>query len=419
MEVQEQDGPGGVELVGHQMEATKLEDGSDVVESEDDGALAVGGGGLEGKNRTKKKKKKGKKKKAAGPAERLGSIPDELPAPGPETTEETAKWEMELQKGCRTYQLPEWGLVDERTRFILNTFLTPSCRQMELVTPRLKLRQVEVGDTTGIRRIKMEPIVQKTQLYGSPSISDIKESFQNRYIRSSIPRIAITRGGKGRGEHIFAITARDPASITIRPPAGLKIPNRIASAEGYLGNIALSLSFENMTEPLLPKKGEIFVQPTFEQYTEAGLTAYMFYEIHPQLWGQGVMSEAFVEVLRFAMEEVGCQTVQSDPTTTNEASIRLCVKNGMRYTKTENNEHNKPQMFHEISREEWWSRNRPGQKVQDRWGGKKVCRWCMNFRQAPPTIQCSHCDWAKYCSRECQRADWLRQGGHQAECDWK
>lgn len=35
----------------------------------------------------------------------------------------------------------------------------------------------------------------------------------------------------------------------------------------------------------------------------------MFYEIHPQLWGQGIMSEAFAEVLRFAMEEVGCNLV--------------------------------------------------------------------------------------------------------------
>jgi hypothetical protein len=31
----------------------------------------------------------------------------------------------------------------------------------------------------------------------------------------------------------------------------------------------------------------------------------MFYELHPQLWGKGIMSEAFTEVLRFAMEEVG------------------------------------------------------------------------------------------------------------------
>lgn len=41
-----------------------------------------------------------------------------------------------------------------------------------------------------------------------------------------------------------------------------------------------------------------------------GLVGKMFYEVHPQLWGQGIMSEAFVEVLRFAMEEVGCTLVQ-------------------------------------------------------------------------------------------------------------
>lgn len=35
----------------------------------------------------------------------------------------------------------------------------------------------------------------------------------------------------------------------------------------------------------------------------------LYYEIHPQLWGQGIMSEAFAEVLRFAFEEVGLWTM--------------------------------------------------------------------------------------------------------------
>ena len=39
----------------------------------------------------------------------------------------------------------------------------------------------------------------------------------------------------------------------------------------------------------------------------------MFYEIHPQIWDQGIMSEAFSEVLRFAMEEVGCCKVTVSP----------------------------------------------------------------------------------------------------------
>lgn len=45
-----------------------------------------------------------------------------------------------------------------------------------------------------------------------------------------------------------------------------------------------------------------------------------------------------------------------------------------------------------------------------------MCR-CLNFRLAPPTFQCSGCEWAKYCSRECQRADWVRKRGHREECN--
>lgn len=54
----------------------------------------------------------------------------------------------------------------------------------------------------------------------------------------------------------------------------------------------------------------MYTQPTFEQFKQGGLAGKMFYEVHPQLWGQGIMSEAFVEVLRFAMEEIGCTAVQ-------------------------------------------------------------------------------------------------------------
>jgi RimJ/RimL family protein N-acetyltransferase len=44
-----------------------------------------------------------------------------------------------------------------------------------------------------------------------------------------------------------------------------------------------------------------------------GLRGDMFYEIHPQLWNKGIMSEAFDEVLRFAIETVGCVKVVVSP----------------------------------------------------------------------------------------------------------
>ncbi|WVQ74316.1 hypothetical protein IAR50_003914 [Cryptococcus sp. DSM 104548] len=363
------------------------------------------GDGLQKKRKKKKKKTKGKTT-GVTKAVWLGSIPEEQPAPAPESPEETKKWEKELHTRAKQFALSPWYILDDRTRPVLDMFRTPSCRNVELRTPRLRLRQVEMGDTTGIRRIKMEPSVQKTQLYGSPSISDIKESFQNRYIRS-------------RDEYVFAITAVDPSTIEVKPPGNVRITNRMTTADGYLGNIALSLSLKDPSSPsLLPKKGEIYKQPTFAQLHQAGLTGKMFYEIHPQLWGQGIMGEAFVEVLRFAMEEVGCAVVQSDPTTGNDASIRLCVKNNMNFAfESTDNAYNKPQLIHEITSLTWFSINRldkPGGK--DRWGGKEVCRWCLNFRLSPPTYKCGGCDWAKYCSRECQKADWVQVGGHQEEC---
>ncbi|ODN94800.1 hypothetical protein L198_04945 [Cryptococcus wingfieldii CBS 7118] len=286
------------------------------VESEVEDEQAVGESHLgsgDSKKKKKKKKKSNKSKASVTKAVWLGNIPEEPPAPVPESPEDTRKWEKDLKKGAKQFVLSPWYILDDRTRPILNIFRTPSCKNIELKTPRLRLRQVEVGDTTGIRRIKMEPSVQKTQLYGSPSMSDIKESFQNRYVRS-------------REEYVFAITAVDPSLIEIKPPGNIKITNRITSAEGYLGNIALSLSFKNpSSSSFLPKKGEVFTQPTFAHLHQAGLTGKMFYENHPQLWGQGIMGEAFVEVLRFAMEEVGCAVVQASPDIAAEPPSDGCL----------------------------------------------------------------------------------------------
>jgi RimJ/RimL family protein N-acetyltransferase len=61
---------------------------------------------------------------------------------------------------------------------------------------------------------------------------------------------------------------------------------------------------------LFPRPKEIYRHPTFGDAAKAELVGKIFYELHPQLWGQGLMSEAFTEVLRFAFEEVGCIKVE-------------------------------------------------------------------------------------------------------------
>lgn len=163
------------------------------------------------------------------------------------------------------------------------------------------LTQVRITFHFGYQRILPEP------LYPIQVSSTTQNIYANK--SRSIPRGAST-ATKYRDEYVFAITALDPSSLIIKPAGNIRITNRLTSAEGYIGNIALSLSFTNSCDSLLPQKGQVYTQPTFEQFKQGGLMGKMFYEIHPQLWGQGIMSEAFVEVLRFAMEEIGCTAVQ-------------------------------------------------------------------------------------------------------------
>lgn len=75
------------------------------------------------------------------------------------------------------------------------------------------------------------------------------------------------------------------------------------------GNIGLSLETSNDSSSLMPRPRKPYTHPRFAQTTQVKLTGNLFYELHPQVWGQGLMSEAFEEILRFAMEEVGCDGV--------------------------------------------------------------------------------------------------------------
>jgi RimJ/RimL family protein N-acetyltransferase len=78
----------------------------------------------------------------------------------------------------------------------------------------------------------------------------------------------------------------------------------------YLGNFAIRLETSDSSVSLFPQPKRIYTHPTFAETTKAHLVGKIFYELHPQLWGQGLMSEAFTEILRFAFEEVGCVAVE-------------------------------------------------------------------------------------------------------------
>jgi hypothetical protein len=118
----------------------------------------------------------------------------------------------------------------------LKLLRTPSCSSLKLFTPRLILRQVNESDLAAIKRIKTEPIVQRTQLYGSPHESIIRDAFLQNYIRASMPRApAPDEISKCRPQYFFAINLRNPAEVTVGDGSKLKRENRITIAEGYIG----------------------------------------------------------------------------------------------------------------------------------------------------------------------------------------
>lgn len=66
----------------------------------------------------------------------------------------------------------------------------------------------------------------------------IRDSFQTRYVRTSMPRAdssSSTSSASLRTEYVFAIALKDPASVQIGNGVGVSILNRLRNAEGYLG----------------------------------------------------------------------------------------------------------------------------------------------------------------------------------------
>lgn len=139
----------------------------------------------------------------------------------------------------------------DRERPKVDVLLTPSCSDLCLRTPRTLLRPVQTGDSVAIRKIKTEPIVQKTQLYGTPkTLQEIKANFQTRYIASNIPAISRdeyapegeeAQGGAWRDEYIWAITIKPgkTGEVQILPAGEVRLQNRLTNLEGYVGESKL------------------------------------------------------------------------------------------------------------------------------------------------------------------------------------
>ncbi|EKD05075.1 hypothetical protein A1Q2_00619 [Trichosporon asahii var. asahii CBS 8904] len=181
-------------------------------------------------------------------AENGGGAPPRTPAPA-ETPEDAERWAAQLAS-TKPFSLEPWDVMLDRERPKVDVLLTPSCNDLCLRTPRTLLRPVRFGDSVAIKKIKTEPIVQKTQLYGTPkSLQEIKANFQTRYIASCIPAISRdeyapegeeAQGGAWRDEYIWAITVKPgkTAEVKILPPGEVRLQNRLTNLDGYVGESA-------------------------------------------------------------------------------------------------------------------------------------------------------------------------------------
>jgi [ribosomal protein S5]-alanine N-acetyltransferase len=54
------------------------------------------------------------------------------------------------------------------------------------------------------------------------------------------------------------------------------------------------------------------------------------YLLHPDYWGQGIMSEAIQAALKFAFEQMNAHTVEADINPENTASANILLRNGFK-----------------------------------------------------------------------------------------
>ncbi|GAA5930083.1 hypothetical protein JCM3775_004508 [Rhodotorula graminis] len=173
-----------------------------------------------------------------------------------------------------------------------------------------------------IRAIKCDPLVNRSQLYGSPPPPFIFHMFTRRYIESLVPACRSGGGTVGRTSYVFAVESR---SEEVRPRPHAEAREHL-DASGYIGNLGIDIECKSAS--LAPRVGEPFFYPSADDLEKAGAHASLYYELHPDFWGQGLMTELILAVLGFIFDTLLIPSVIVDPVSTNTASIRLAKRLG-------------------------------------------------------------------------------------------
>ncbi|GAA6027194.1 hypothetical protein JCM8097_002473 [Rhodosporidiobolus ruineniae] len=340
------------------------------------------------------------------------------------------------------------------------SFCTPGCR-VEISSTRLLLRPVTFADTKRVTAIKTDRIVNCTQLYGSPrSEREVRNEFVAGYVQDVVPASwnssMFGLGRRARERYVFAIEPRvakgGKRALEPVPFEGVK---HNLDANGYIGNLAVEITPHGsfgVTSALHPRPGVPF------RYTSGtptkGSHAVLFYEIHPNFWRQGIMTEAIKAILPFCFQTLKLHKVVIDPLAINVGSVKLAESLGFKQVGIRGR-----QLIFERPRADWekarkknarknQKKKKPVKTEEGADAGKAVeqgeaaegddadppevevgaatekteddltCRWCQ-VPSTPATHGCSGCDWAFWCSQPCKTADLILAGGHSRDCPRK
>ena len=93
----------------------------------------------------------------------------------------------------------------------------------------------------------------------------------------------------------------------------------------FIGNFGIEINFGRPLSDSLRAKGKPLRHATMQQMDEAQASATIYYELHPQLWGQGLMSETFVEGVRFAFKECNVSRVRVRKPINNGGEMSMVI----------------------------------------------------------------------------------------------
>ncbi|GAA5887463.1 hypothetical protein JCM16303_003421 [Sporobolomyces ruberrimus] len=254
-------------------------------------------------------------------------------------------------------------------------FCTPACR-MEIVTPRLRIRPVELSDIPRVFKIKSDPLVSKMQLYGTVhSESQCSKQFVQGYVNDTIPALSTTLN---RTRYVFGIEPRilPDGTRSVLPRKHTEAKHDL-DEEGYVGNIAVEMTDKGTSgffgsrgiSSNRMRKGEVFRYPEREELKDK-VEGTIFYELHPNFWRQGIVTEALKSIISFSFRTLNLSTIILDPQPFNAGSIALAEQNGFVKVGEKGSWVGTRQLVYKLEYDDWEKGRNKGRNKKRRKKGK-------------------------------------------------